>query len=311
MTRNKKSVIAGNKTLVRILRNWRLYFLLLVPIAWLAIFRYIPMVGISMAFTDYSIRRGLLGSKLVGFKYFAMFLNGANFKMLLTNTLYLSIYSLVAGFPIPIILAFALNECRNLKARKFIQTVTFMPFFVSMIVLISIFSQIFHVHFGMVNVFLRSLGMQPLNIIGTAPAFRHMYVWSGVWQSAGYNAVLYIAALSAIDPELKEAATIDGASRFQKVCHIDFPGITPTIIITLILALGGVMSVGFEKAYIMQTPANLFNSEIISTYVYKVGIQGSQFSFAAAIGVFNSVINFVLIVFFNAVSKRVGENSLW
>lgn len=310
--RNKRnSVRLRNRKLAEVRRNWQLYVLLIAPSTWLIIFRYLPMSGLAMAFEDYSIRKGVFGSEFVGFKYFEMFFNAPNFKTIFFNTITLSLYALVAGFPIPIILALALNECKNARVKKFIQTVTFAPYFVSVVVLIAIFSQVFHEQFGIVNIFLKSIGVEPINILGKASSFQHLYVWSGVWQSAGYSAILYIAALSSIDSELKEAATIDGASRFQKIWHIDIPGIMPTIIITLILSFGSIMSVGFEKVLIMQTPANLSVSEIISTYVYKIGIEGVQYSYAAAIGAFNSTINFVFIVVFNRICKKVGETSLW
>lgn len=308
--KGKKVRLRGRK-LVQVRRSWQLYVLLIIPVVWLIIFRYLPMSGVAMAFENFSIQKGIFGSEFVGLKYFEMFFNAPNFKTIFMNTITLSLYALAAGFPIPIILALALNECGNTRVKKFIQTITFAPYFISVVVLIAIFSQIFHEQFGIVNIFLRSIGQEPINILGQASSFQHLYVWSGVWQSAGYSAILYIAALSSIDPGLKEAATIDGASRFQKIWHIDIPGIMPTIIITLILSFGSIMSVGFEKAYIMQTPANLSVSEIIPTYVYKIGIEGAQYSYAAAIGVFNSLINFAFIVVFNRICKKVGETSLW
>lgn len=299
------------RKLKKIKRSWRLYLLLFLPLAWLIIFRYIPMIGVSMAFEDFSMRKGFFGSSFVGLKYFRTFFNASNFKNLVSNVVILSFYQLLVGFPIPIILALALNECQNQKLKKFIQCITFGPYFVSVVVLVSMLSLMFHVRFGIFNVVLQAFGFKAVNVMGEANTFRHLYVWSGVWQSAGYNAVLYIAALSSIDPELREAATIDGASRWQKIRYVDIPGIMPTITITFILAVGNFMSLGFDKAYIMQTPSNLSVSEIISTYIYKIGIQNGQYSYAAAIGIFNSVINFVLITIVNKICRKWGETSLW
>ena len=292
-------------------RNWQLYLILLLPLAWLLIFRYLPIVGILIAFKDFSVRKGILGSNWVGLKYFIMFFKSGNFWQIFTNTLSLSFYTIIAGFPIPIIFALALNEINNQKIKKSLQTISLMPYFISIVVLIGIFSQLFHLHFGIVNNILKAIGMQPTNILNESSAFRHLYVWSGIWQSFGFNAVLYIATLTTIDPQLREAAIIDGATRFQITRYINIPGIMFAIVITLILTLGHVMNVGFDKAFLMQNMVNLDKSEIISTYVYKIGIKEGQYSLSTAIGVFNSVVNGILIVIFNSVSKRFGEASLW
>ena len=295
---------------MQVRRNWKLYLLVALPLAWLIIFRYLPMAGVAMAFEDYSLRKGIFGSNFVGLKYFRMIFNTPNFKGYFWNTIVISFYTL-AVFPIPIVLAIALNECQFVKVKKFIQTITFAPYFVSVVVLVSMMSLIFGTHAGLLNNFLGMFGLKGVDIIGKSSSFRYMYVLSGVWQSAGYNAILYIAALTSIDPALREAATIDGASRWQQIIHVDIPGIMPTVIITFILAVGNLMNVGFDKAYLMQTSSNLAVSEIIPTMVYKVGLQSAQFSYGAAVGLFNSLINFVLIVITNQICRKLGDTSLW
>ena len=295
----------------RMLENWRLYAILAIPLIWLIVFCYVPTGGIVIAFQNYSLRKGILGSKWVGMKYVNMFLNSPNFKQLLTNTLSLSVYSLVAGFPIPIILALALNECGRPGIKKAVQTLTYLPYFISTVVLVSMMSQIFHMRFGVVNIIRNAMGMSSVDIMGSGANFRHLYVWSGVWKSAGFDAVLYIAALAGISSEVKEAAIIDGANRFQRMLHVDIPGIMPTIVIMLILAVGNLMSVGFEKCYLLQNGGNAMQSEIISTYVYKIGLQQAQYSLSTAIGLFNSVVNLILITSTNLIVKRLGGNGLW
>ena len=291
-------------------RSWRLYLLIALPLLWLIIFRYLPMAGVAMAFEDYSLRKGIFGSSFAGLKYFKMIFSTPNFAGYFWNTIIISFYTL-AVFPIPIILAIALNECQFVRLKKFIQTITFAPYFISVVVLVSMMSLIFGTHAGLLNNILGLFGLPGVDIIGKASSFRTMYVWSGVWQSMGYNAILYIAALTSIDPALKEAAKIDGATRWQQIIHVDIPGIMPTVIITFILAVGNLMNVGFDKAYLMQTTSNLSVSEIIPTMVYKVGLQSSQFSYGAAVGLFNSLINFVLIIVTNQICRKLGDTSLW
>ncbi|MBR0463411.1 MAG: sugar ABC transporter permease [Clostridia bacterium] len=314
MSGDYKSVsrVRARPRLLRILKSdWQLYVILSVPLIWLIIFCYVPMGGIVVAFQNYNIRRGIFRSDWVGLRYIKMFVNSPNFLQLIGNTLSLSVYSLLVGFPMPIILAIALNECRFASIKKTVQTLTYLPYFISTVVLISIMSQIFHLRFGVFNVLRNSLGMESVDIMGKASLFRHLYVWSGIWQGMGFEAVLYIAALTNISTEIKEAAIIDGANRFQCMINVDLPGILPTIIIMLILSVGNLMSVGFEKAYLMQNPGNLRQSELISTYIYKLGLEQAQYSFSTAVSLFNSATNFVLILTCNLIVRKLGGSGLW
>lgn len=290
---------------------WQLYLLAAIPLAFIIIFNYLPMGGILIAFKDYSIRKGIWGSDWAGMKYFDQLFSTPIFPDILRNTIVLSLYSLVVGFPFPIILALAFNELRNGRVKKVAQTITFAPYFVSTVVVVSILMQVFSYRYGIVNAVIKLFGGEAVDFLGTASFFRPAYVWSGVWQGAGYNSVLYIAALSGIDVSLYEAASIDGASKLKKLWHIDLPGIRPTIIITLILNTGSVLSIGFEKVYLMQNAVNYGVSEIIATYVYKVGIEQAQFSLSTAVGLFNSVVNCAILLLVNWIARRVSETSLF
>jgi putative aldouronate transport system permease protein len=284
---------------------------MLLPVAFVFIFNYIPMGGVLIAFKDYSIRRGIWGSSWAGLKYFNQLFNTPIWGTILKNTVVLSLMSLAIGFPFPILLAFSFNEISNFRVKKVLQTVTFAPYFISTVVVVSIVFQIFSYRYGVVNSALVALGLDRIDFQALDGFFRPAYVWSGIWQGAGYSSVLYLAALSGIDPTLYDAAAIDGAGRFQRLLHIDLPGIMPTIIITLILNTGGILSVGFEKVFLMQNPVNYRISEIISTYVYKVGIQQSQFSFSTAVGVFNSTVNCFILLVVNGIARRINETSLF
>lgn len=292
-------------------KRWQLCLMLLLPVAYIIIFNYIPMWGASIAFKDFRIKKGVMGSPWIGFQYFINFFNTPNFWLLMRNTLLLSVYSLVVSFPIPIILAFALNECGGRFYRKTVQMITYAPYFISTVVMVGIMMNFFSLRTGFVNSVAKAFGAPQMNYMGISSFFRHFYAWSGVWQSAGYSAVIYIAALSSVDSSLVESAQIDGASRLRRMFHIDLPTILPTIVIQLILSIGGIMGVGFEKVYLMQNPINLDVSEIISTFVYKRGLTQFQYSYAAAVGLFNSVINLVLIAGANQFAKRVGSTSLF
>jgi ABC-type polysaccharide transport system permease subunit len=266
---------------------------------------------VLVAFKDYSIRRGIWGSPWAGLKYFNQFFNSPIFIDILRNTVVLSLLSLVIGFPFPILLAISFNEVSNFRVKKILQTVTFAPYFISTVVVVSIVFQIFSYRYGVVNSALKLMGFTAIDFLGTDAFFRPAYIWSGIWQGAGYGSIIYLAALSGVDPTLYDAAAIDGASRFQKVLYIDIPGIAPTIIITLILNAGNILSVGFEKVFLMQNPVNYRISEIISTYVYKVGVQQAQFSFATAVGFFNATVNCFILLLVNAIARRVNETSLF
>lgn len=298
----------------RILTCWQLYVFLIIPLVYLIIFCYGPMTGLQLAFKKFQANLGIWGSPWVGFSQFEKFFSSYMFVRVLKNTLVLSIYGLIAGFPMPIILALVLNSLRSEKYKKFAQTVTYLPYFISTVVLVGILNQVLNPRIGLLANLLTMVGVTEVpNLLASPTAFSHLYVWSGIWQSMGYNSIIYIAALASTDPELHEAAQIDGASRFQRVIHIDFPTILPTASILLIMNAGRIMSVGFEKAYLMQNGLNTTVSEVISTYVYKVSLAASipDFSYGTAIDLFNSVINMVLIVTVNTINKRIGGSSLF
>ena len=297
--------------LARHLQVWQLYLLIAIPAVLALLFNYIPILGNIIAFQDFSYRKGFLGSDFVGMKYFRQFFDMPIFWNILGNTVKLSLYQLAAGFPFPILLALAFNELTSQRAKKVIQTVTYAPYFISTVVMVSIVMQVLSFRYGIANELVKVVGGSPIDFMGSAALFRSIYVWSGIWQTAGYGAVLYIAALSSIDPSLYEAATIDGANRLQRILNIDLPGILPTIIITLILSTGSMLNVGFEKVFLLQNPANYDVSEIISTYVYKIGVKQAQFSLSTAIGLFNALVNFVILFTVNRLAKRTGETSLF
>ena len=305
----KKSL--GKRISTEVKRHWQLYVMLILPVTYLIIFAYLPMGGAVIAFKAYSIRGGIWGSDWVGLKHFKNFFTTPDFKVLMRNTLALSLYSLVISFPMPILLALAINEMRGRHYKKVVQMVTYLPYFISTVVLVGIMQNIFSIRTGLVNNIITALGGTAVDFMGKPELFRSLYVWSGVWQGMGYSAVIYIAALASVDTSQVEAAIIDGAGRFARVWNVDIPAIMPTIVIQLILAVGSIMSLGFEKVYLMQNPVNMQFSEIISTFVYKRGLINFQYSYATAVGLFNSVCNLVLIVLANMFSKKVNETSLW
>lgn len=292
-------------------RYFQLYLLALIPFLFVLFFNYIPMGGILLAFKDYSIRKGIFGSPWAGLKYFRQLFTIPIFPTILKNTIMLSLESMLFGFPFPIILALAFNEIRNARIKKTLQTISFAPYFISTVVVVSMIFQMFSYRYGVVNSVLNMLGIESVNFTGIERFFKPAYIISGIWQSAGYSSILYIAALAAVDVSLYEAAAIDGASRLQRVLHVDLPCIAPTIIITLILNAGNILSVGFEKAYLLQNPVNYNVSEIIATYVYKTGIEQAQFSFSTAVGLFNAVVNCIMLVSVNAIANKVSETSLF
>ena len=300
-------------TLKRLSRHWQLYLVLLIPVALLIIFSYGPMYGVQIAFKDFKVRQGIWGSKWVGMKHFENFWGTYSFKRLITNTLTLSVYSLVAGFPIPILLALMLNECGNLKYKKAVQMITYAPHFISTVVMCSIILLVVtSANNGILNNMLAALGAtERVDFITKPNYFAHIYVWSGVWQSMGYGSIIYIATLAGIDPSLHEAAMVDGASKIKRIWHIDLPGIMPTITILLILNVGSLMNVGYEKVLLLQNDLNMSASDIIATYVYRQGLEGAQYSFSAAVGLFNSVVNTILLVSVNFITKKLGETSLF
>lgn len=300
----------GRNTLKMLKKTWVLYLFLLPSIVYLIIFNYIPLYGIQIAFKDYRVAFGIFGSSWVGFKHFITFFESYQFLSLLQNTLVLSAYALIAGFPVPIVLALLLNYVTSSKFKKISQMVTYAPHFISMVVYCGMII-IFLSNEGVVNQLFRLAGINGVEFLAKPHYFRHIYVWSGVIKNMGWSSIIYISVLTAVPPELHEAAIVDGATKFQRIRYIDIPSILPTAVILLIMNAGQIMNVGFEKAFLLQNSINLEYSEIISTYVYKMGIQSGQFSYSSAIGLFNNIINFVLIVAVNKISKTLTEVSLW
>ena len=297
-----------------ILPRWQLYLFLLLPITHLLIFSYYPMIGAQIAFRRYDLILGMWDSPWVGLDQFRRFFSMPNFWQILYNTIFLSVYGLIVGFPLPILLALMLNAFPFLRIKKYFQTLSYMPHFISIAVVVGMMMQLFSPRVGGIgNIYFMITGNLMPNLFARADNFPHLFVWSTIWQGIGFSSIIYIAALSSVDPELHEAAQIDGASRFKRVLYIDFPCIRPTVVIMLILAIGGIMNVGFERAFLMQNPLNLSRSEVIATYVYKVGLVlgVGDFSFATAIGLFNSAINFTMLIIVNFVAGRIGESRLW
>ncbi|AOH43240.1 sugar ABC transporter permease [Anaerolineaceae bacterium oral taxon 439] len=292
-------------------KNWQFWALIALPVIYLIIFNYIPMGGIILAFKRFSPRKGIFGSDFVGLMYFRQFLGAPSSLRIIRNTLRLGVYSLLVGFPIPILLALAINEVKHQRLKKFVQIVTYAPYFISLVVLVGIMMRIMDLRTGILNHLIVALGGKPVNFFGSKDIFPHLYVWSGVWQISGYASIIYIAALSGVNPELQEAAIIDGASRVQRIWNVDLPAIRPTIVMMLIFNVGQIMNIGFEKAYLMKNSVNQANAEIISTFVYEIGLKNGDFSFSTAVGLFNSVISLLLFVFVNEISKRLTETSVW
>lgn len=308
MEKTKKQKKINFKQILK--KNWVCYLFILPMLIYVIIFNYIPMYGIQLAFKDYRVADGIWGSAWVGLKHFKTFFESYQFKDLLWNTLSLSLYSLIAGFPMPIIFALLLNYITNVKLKKVVQMVTYAPHFISTVVYCGMIL-IFLSSDGVINQLLKLIGIDSVAFLTNPSNFRHIYVWSGVLQNIGWGSIMYISVLTSVDPTLHEAATVDGATRFQRLLHIDLPAIVPTMVIMLIMRAGEIMDLGFEKAFLLQKNINLDYSEIIATYVYKIGIQGGQFSYSSAIGLFNNVINMVLLVVVNKIAKKVSDVSLW
>ncbi len=291
--------------------NWELYLLLIAPVVYFIIFRYLPMYGVLIAFKDFAATQGIWGSPWVGFKHFIEFFDSYNFVQILKNTVYLSLLLLVIAFPIPIIIALMINQVAHQKIKKFMQTSIYAPYFISTVVLIGMVYVFLSPNSGIVNHLIVALGGDPILFMAKMEWFRPIYVFTEVWQNTGFASIIYLAALAGVDPHLHEAAVVDGANKWQRVRHIDLPGIVPTILILFILAVGNLMNIGFEKAFLMQTDINVGTSEIIPTYVYKMGIQRALYSFSAAIGLINAVINLILLVLVNRIVKKLSGNGLF
>lgn len=288
-----------------------LYTLLLPSIVLLLLFAYVPMVGLVIAFKDYSPSLGIMNSPWAGFKYFIQFFQSFQFGTTISNTLKISIYSILIGFPLPIILAIICNQIRVEKFKKFFQVTTYLPHFISTMVMCGMLILFLSPSSGLIANILKVVGIELPSLLSTPKHFAGIYVWSDVWQHVGWDSIIYLAALSAIDPTYYEAATMDGATRLQKIIHIDLPMLLPTTMILLILRAGSLLSVGFEKVLLLQNSLNQSGSEIISTYVYKVGMVNFQYSYSTAIGLFNTVVNIIILLFVNWLSRRITKTGLF
>lgn len=293
------------------IRHWQLYVLIAPVMLYFIVFHYMPMYGVQIAFKDFIATKGIWGSPWVGFKHFERFFDSYFFWRLLKNTLGISLYELAVGFPIPIVLALMINEVRHSGYKKFVQTVTYAPHFLSTVVLVGLVIMFLSPTSGIVNTIIKAFGGEPVFFMTKPEWFKTIYVLSGVWQQMGWSSIIYLAALAGIDPGLHEAAKVDGATRLQRIWHINLPGIMPTVVILLILNIGSLMGVGFEKVFLMQNSLNNESSDVISTYVYRSGLLGAQYSFASAVGLFNSVVNFILLLTVNRIAKAVNQASLW
>lgn len=291
-------------------KDWRLYTFVLLPLIWFVIFRYGPMIGNVIAFRRFRPGSNILGDEWVGFRYFEMFINDPAFWNVFWNTLILGTLSLVIIFPLPIVLALMLNELRNLKFKKTVQTISYLPHFMSIVVVAGLVFQLTSVR-GTINQVLGAFGQEAIPFMQLSEWFRTVYITSEIWQTVGWGTILYLAALSTIDPQLYEAAKVDGANRWRQTWHVTLPGIRPTIVVLLILNIGTFMAVGFEKVLLLYNPLTYPTADVIATYLYRVGISGGNFSYAAAIGLFEAIIGLVLILSANGISRRLVGTSLW
>ena len=291
-------------------KNWDAYLLLIPAILFYALFCYKPMYGVIIAFKNYSPGKGIIASEWVGLKHFLSFFKSYYFGRLLRNTLTISLSSLIFGFPMPIIFALLLNEVHNNKFKRTIQTITYMPHFISLVVMCSLI-RLFVADTGIIVQLMAKFGFEPVALLSKKEYFVPIYVISNIWQGFGWDSIIYLSALTAIDPGLYEAATIDGANRWKQTLHVTLPGIMGTVIILLILRMGSIMSVGYEKIILLYNESIYETADVISTFVYRMGIGKSQFSYSTAVGLFNSVINFIIVYTFNKISRKVREISLW
>ena len=305
---SKKSL--GYRIKRELTRNWILYVMILPVIAYFIIDHYAPMYGIVIAFKKFNAKLGIMGSKWVGFKHFIRFFKSFNFVQILTNTLFLSLYTTALEFPTPIIFALLLHYLDIKPLKKTVQMISYAPHFLSTVIIVSMLTM-FCNRDGLFNIITGFFGANPTNLLSKPELFRHIYAWSDLWQSAGWSTIIYLAALSGVDQQMHEAAIVDGASKFQRMLKIDLPSIIPTIVMLFILRLGRIMGVGFEKAFLMQNDMNLRTSEIISTYVYEMGLIKGDYSFSTAVGLFNNVVNVTLLILANTFSKKVLKESLW
>ncbi|WP_083689903.1 sugar ABC transporter permease [Paenibacillus sp. FSL H7-0331] len=309
--KRRMSKIELTKTIKKIIRNYDLYLLLLPTLAYFIIFHYVPMYGLQIAFKNFNPVKGILGSSWVGFDNFERFFESYQLGTIIRNTLGISIYELFVAFPAPIILALMINQLTNERFKRFVQTVTYAPHFISTVVVVGIVYLLLSPQTGAVNNLLGLFRIDPVFFMGSADWFKTVFVFSGIWQNIGWGTIIYLASLTGVNPEFHEAAVVDGATKLQRVMFIDIPAIMPTVIIMLIMNMGHMMSVGFEKVYLMQNQLNVDSSETIQTYVYKAGLVQAQYSYASAIGLFNTVINFILLITVNKIAKSLKQTSLW
>ncbi len=303
-------------SLQRIIQNyWQLYVILIIPIVYIIIFSYVPMFGIQIAFKKFNYKLGIWGSPWVGFKNFEKFFTNYMFERIMVNTMRISFFNTLFSFPFPILFALCLNSVFHNRYKKTVQTITYMPHFISTVVVVGMLRQMVNPRLGIYGVIMKALtGTMPIDPFIVPGVFDLLYIGSGIWKSFGYSSIMYLAALVAVNPELHEAAQIDGATRFQRMLHVEIPCIAPTVIIMLIMSVGHLLGVGFEKVYLMQTTMNLQTSEVISTYVYKQSIGGGgvgQYGYSTAVSLFNNIVNIILLVIVNAISRKVSETSLW
>lgn len=302
--KHKQSFLAGVK------ESKALYLLMLPSVIIFLLFTYYPMYGVIIAFKNFTPADGIFGSEWVGLQNFIQYFNSYQFGLTIRNTIVISLYTILVTFPLPIALALMCNQIRAKKFKKFFQVSTYLPHFISTVVMCGMLILFLSPSTGIISKLVGLFGFQLPNLMGSAAAFPHIYVWSEAWQHVGWDSILYIATLSSVDPSLYEAATMDGAGKWKKMLHVDVPALMPTVTIMLILRMGSVMSVGFEKVYLLQNTLNSSTSEIISTYVYKMGLISNQYSLSSAIGLFNNVINLALLLLVNAISKKLSDTSL-
>jgi len=311
ISRSFKANKVSPRRLHSIKKNWDLYLLILPVIVYFIVFKYYPMYGVQIAFKDFIATMGISGSPWVGLEHFERFFESYYFWRLIKNTLFIGLYELAVGFPIPIILALLINELRNSFFKRFVQTVTYAPHFLSGVVVVGMLFLFLSPETGIINKIITLFGGEPIAFMTEPGWFKSIYVFSGVWQHMGWSSIIYLAALSAIDPQLHEAAKIDGASRLRRIWHINLPGIRTTIIVLLILQSGQILGVGFEKVFLMQNSLNMQASDVIATHIYRTGILGSQYSYSAAVGLFEAVVNFIILLLVNFTARKVNKTSLW
>lgn len=301
----------GSRLLRQMAKRYDLYLMLLLPVVWYLVFHYGPLYGLQIAFKNFNPAKGILGSSWEGFGHFERFFDSYYFWRLLWNTLSINLFSLLIAFPVPILLALIINEIRNKTFSKWLQNITYIPHFISVVVIVGILNVFLSPNSGPINLLIEAVGGTPIRFLEEASWFKTIFIGSNIWQNMGWQSIIYIAALSGVNPQLYEAAKMDGASRLRRIWHISLPGIAPVVIILLILDIGHFMNIGFEKILLMQNNLNLESSDVISTFVYTTGILKGEYSYTAAIGLFNSVINLILLLFVNRIARKTSETSLW